>query len=633
MTKKCPEIPTLSDYRCPAPPEFWAVFPHSSLPEDISSPVNCEHLATLTEEAKSSWTGQQVARAEKAVRDQTHGASAFQKKPLPPACVGNAKSSYEHGELITDTLAAWTKAGIIKGPFISPPMPNFRSNSIMAVDQKEKIRLVMDMSRPEGRSFNSNLTRHLLDKVDMSTARKFGYSVKEAGQGAIMSKLDMKDAYKLIPAQKNDWRLQGMAWCGRFFVDLKGTFGGTPSVTNYDALAATTQDLAIYRSGIPRRWVHRTLDDSPVVSPVSSGWTPVFTQAYLDVCEELNIPLAQPCSRKEKAFCNETSGRVLGIWFDTSDQSWAYPEDKWVPLVREILDMLQAGKADLKKMQSIMGSLNDVAQMCPFLKGWRLPSLAFQSSFKEKEGFELSIPSQVKDDMIVCCKIIRAAGGGLPLAARPAGPALNYIRFASDAAGAQTTQIGGKTVTVPSALARGAASVGLNEEEDLIFVSRISWPSDFINNEHDEKGSLFGSKTTTLEAIGAMLPFLSIPAALSGRHVVLALDCMSVIYGWDKRQSSGDIAASILIRALHLISAFLACHIHFEHLPRREGRAGILTDDLSREETTSRPLLRGIRDIESPPQSPALWEWLQNPVEDWDLAFRILQDVEAICRS
>ena len=633
LAKKCPEVPTLADYRKPASPEFWKLFPSSPLPDDISSPVNVTVLAALVETAQESWTSQQRVRARKAIRDQQEGASAFQVKSLPPICVGNAKSSYEHGEIITDTLASWTKAGIIKGPFMGPPVPSFRSNSIMAVDQKDKVRLVMDMSRPEGRSFNDNLSKDKLDKVEMSTARQFGYSVREAGKDSIMSKLDMKDAYKLIPAKKQDWRLQGMSWGGRYFIDLKGTFGGTPSVSNYDALSGTTQDLAILQARIPRRWVHRTLDDSPVVSPAKSGCTPAFTKAYLDVCQELNIALAQPCPRKEKAFCNETSGRVLGIWFNTPDLSWAYPEDKLVPLVRTILAMLEAGTADLKTMQSIMGCLNDVAQLCPFMKGWRLPSLSYQSSFQDRNDIELPVPDQVRKDMIICSKIVLAAGGGLPLAARPAGPALNYVSFTSDAAGAQTAQQGGRTVTVPSALARGAASVSLDEDENLSFVSRIIWPLVFLNEEQDEKGSLFGSKSTTLETIGLMLPFLSNPALLAGRHVVLEVDCMAAIYGWDKRQVTGDKAASILIRALHLISAYLACHIHMEHRTRRTGRASIMADDLSREETTSGPLLKRVLAMESDPQCPALTSWLREPVEDWDLANRILQDVMTLCES
>jgi hypothetical protein len=284
-------------------------------------------------------------------------------------------------------------------------------------------------------------------------------------------------------------------------------------------------------------------------------------------------------------------------------------------------------------MQIIMGSLNDVGQLCPFLKGWRLPSLVFQSSFQDRTGIDLPIPPQVRADMQVCCRIILAAWAGLPLAARPSGPALNHLRFTSAAAGAQTAQQGGMTVTVPSSLARGAASVGLDDDENLIFVSRITWPLAFLNEEKDGKGSMIGSKTTTLEMIGIMLPFLSCPAALTGRHVILEVDCISVLFGWDKRQSNGDVTASILLRALHLISSFLACHVHLEHLPRRTSRASILADDLSREDTTSGPLLARVRAMESPHQCHSLTNWFRDPVEDWELANRILQDVEDMCST
>jgi hypothetical protein len=130
-----------------------------------------------------------------------------------------------------------------------------------------------------------------------------------------------------------------------------------------------------------------------------------------------------------------------------------------------------------------------------------------------------------------------------------------------------------------------------------------------------------------------MLPFLSQPASLAGRHVVLEVDCTSVIYGWDKRQASGDKSASILLRALHLISSYLACSIHMEHRIRRTSRGSILADDLTREETTSRPLRQRVQAMESPHLSPALANWLLDPVEDWELANRILQDVRTVCEQ
>jgi hypothetical protein len=43
-----------------------------------------------------------------------------------------------------------------------------------------------------------------LEKVKMSTAKEFSYAVLAAGKNAKMSKFDIKDAYKLIPAKKED---------------------------------------------------------------------------------------------------------------------------------------------------------------------------------------------------------------------------------------------------------------------------------------------------------------------------------------------------------------------------------------------------------------------------------------------
>jgi len=94
-----------------------------------------------------------------------------------------------------------------------------------------------------------------------------------------------------------------------------------------------------------------------------------------------------------------------------------------------------------------------------------------------------------------------------------------------------------------------------------------------------------------------------------------------------------DMEASIFIRALHLISSFLACQVHIEHLPRRSSRAAIMADDLSREETTSEVLEARVRLLESPHRSAALAAWLDNPVEDWDLATRLLREVEGLCGS
>jgi hypothetical protein len=631
LVKKCPEVPTLANYKVKPGPEFWKAFPQASLSTSVSTRVRVDILKARVAAMTGKWTRHQMARGARAIRNLEEGAEAFQKRPLPALSVPNAESAYTHGELITDSIATWVKAGILAGPFMSPPLPHFRANSICAIDQKDKVRLVLDMSRPKGRSFNDNISKRHVGRISMATAQSFSYKLLEAGKAAVMSKQDMKDAYKLIPAKAEDRRLQGMRWCGAYFVEEKMTFGSTASPYNYDVLSATVKDLAVSDCSIPSHWVQRCLDDVPSVAPASTTWNQEFSTSYSNICKDLGIPLAAPCPRNEKAFLNQTEGRVLGIWFDSKSLCWSYPGDKAVPLIRDINDILMSRVSGLRQFQKALGSINDVAQLCPFLKGFRKPANDFMASFLEDTEVLLQVPPQVSRDLQTCQKVIAAAWERLPIAARPADPPCNHLLFTSDAAGAVMGTVQGARMAMPSPCYRGVASVSLDEDLQPVFVCRLIWPLDFLNHARDSKGALFGAKSTTLEMVGLLLPFLTIPDMLAGKQVVLQVDNIAALFGWEDKQVKGDITASILIRALHLIEAFLACTIHVTHLPRMSSDAGRLADHLSREETTSEDEERVARRVEVSLTSTALLSWLKNPQEDWQLARDILQDVMLLC--
>jgi hypothetical protein len=127
----------------------------------------------------------------------------------------------KHGHVVTDTIADWVKSDFVAGPFSSPPFKNFRSNCLVAIEQPNKVRPVLDISLPKGHSFNDNVSKHLVEKTKMATAHNFAYSLREAGLGAVMSKFDAKDAYKMIPAPIQDYPSQGFCWLGRYFFEKK----------------------------------------------------------------------------------------------------------------------------------------------------------------------------------------------------------------------------------------------------------------------------------------------------------------------------------------------------------------------------------------------------------------------------
>ena len=87
----------------------------------------------------------------------------------------------------------------------------------------------------------------------MGTLKQFSHALREAGEGAIFSKFYIKDAYKLVPAKTEDYRLQGFCWLGKYFVETRLAFGGVSSPINFDRLGKTKDLIVCLRSGTPRK--------------------------------------------------------------------------------------------------------------------------------------------------------------------------------------------------------------------------------------------------------------------------------------------------------------------------------------------------------------------------------------------
>lgn len=122
-----------------------------------------------------------------------------------------------------------------------------------------------------------------------------------------------------------------------------------------------------------------------------------------------------------------------------------------------------------------------------------------------------------------------------------------------------------------------------------------------------------------------------IPNKLKKQHVVVRVDNIACIFGWENRSVNGDATASVLLRALHLISAFLECVVHFQHLPRMSSWDAELADRLSREATTTKHDLRLRRSFPEFPLPKSFQNWLENPNEDFSLAETLICEIEMLC--
>jgi hypothetical protein len=237
----------------------------------------------------------ELKRAEKCIEYLDIGAPSFQMSVLGPCSVKNSTAAFKHGIEVTDSIASWIVKGFVAGPFFSPPLDKFRSNSILAIPQQDKVRICINVSLPKENNLNNNIKKQSLEKVVMTSAKLFSYSILECGTGSRLWKFDFQDAYKNVPVPLHDLRLQGFSWLGAFFVELKQMFGVAALVQNFDILGNTIKACVLATCAIPRKFVHRRLDDVPLVAPLNSPWGHEFANTYRSICSKINMVLAPDC--------------------------------------------------------------------------------------------------------------------------------------------------------------------------------------------------------------------------------------------------------------------------------------------------------------------------------------------------
>ena len=200
------------------------------------------------------------------------------------------------------------------------------------------------------------------------------FSLCEAGYFAKMSKFNLVDAYKIIPAPLNDFRLQGFCWLQKYFVELiKQIFGAKAAVANFDFFSNTILSLAIAGTNFLKNFIHRCLDDVPFAAPAHTSWCEILTSKYSSICESLNVKFVSSRPKNEKAFSNSTFGKVLRIFFNSSDLSWSLPMAKRIEALLPIKKVISKDFLILSEMQEMLGRLNHINQMCNFLRGFMFP--------------------------------------------------------------------------------------------------------------------------------------------------------------------------------------------------------------------------------------------------------------------
>ena len=618
------EIPILDEYSNLPHEDFWLKFPFNPLPSKNSpnTPLLVDELENEILFLYDKLTNPQRISALKCVHDIRFGANSLVDTSMISELNDSNSTNMAKqkiGSFYTDQLVSLLKKKFISGPFIESPIENLRINSLFAIEQNDKYRPILNLSAPEGNSFNEAVSDERMGKIFMSSPVQVAQKLFNLGQGAIMSKIDHQSAYKLIPTRYEDLWLQGFRWLGRLFIETSQIFGARSSVPNYDRFHSCFSDLVKLKSGTPACFLERQLDDQIVITSTLEE-NKKFVETYIDLAKKINLPLA-PYDKPDKAFLYQTSGTILGIFFDTTNLTWSLPPAKNLKYSSFIAELLVKRLVSLNDIQKVLGMLNTVIQLCPPLKFFKSALIddLKRAFLVEPENIFLSSTSVMFLHRWLF--ILNDLKMGFPIPHFSNAPPTKSLVFVSDAAGCSDPKIDHRI---------GVGVVGhlFNHEEfsDIFYMGQCLWPTEFISQFHDIENKSFGNKTTLLETIGLIVAIVHNYSIIQSKHVVCKVDNVAVVWAYQNGKSRNDPYTSLMIAVLNHIACSTPFKLYVEHLPRVSTLPALLADTLSRTDHKGKSLIERVNIPIISDWPPALYAWFSNPILDWSLPSKILKD-------
>ena len=279
------------------------------------------------------------------------------KSPLTSAR-SNMPSAALHPQVISDYLAKELALDRMLGPF---PLTGWsgelhinRFGVIPKGHNTGKWRLITDLSFPPARSVNDGI-EPLLCSLSYITVDQVARIVQDMGRGALLAKIDIESAYRLIPVHPDDRTLQAMQWENEIYVDPMLPFGLRSAPKIFNAVADAFQWI-LQQQGVTH--ILHYLDDYITIGPPRTPVCQHNPETLLTMAAKLGVPIVT--QRTEGPV---TALTFLGIKIDTVSGQLLLPADK-LQRLKELLGEWGDRKVCLQKeLQSLIGLLNHACKV------------------------------------------------------------------------------------------------------------------------------------------------------------------------------------------------------------------------------------------------------------------------------
>ena len=177
------------------------------------------------------------------------------------------------------------------------------------------------------------------------------------GEGTLLVKIDLKNAYRMVPDYPADRHFLGVQWRGKCYVDTALPFGLRSAPIIFSAVADALL-WVMYRRGI-LSGVHY-LDDYLFFGRPGLLEGARNREIALATCHELGVPIAA-----HKVEGPTTQLVFLGLELDTAEQVLRLPEGKMARITAELEKWERRVSCSRRELQELIGLLQHAATVVP----------------------------------------------------------------------------------------------------------------------------------------------------------------------------------------------------------------------------------------------------------------------------
>ena len=273
--------------------------------------------------------------------------------------VANSQSAYSH-EAVVDAylerevvdLGRVLRLGQTlpeqwKEPYVSPV-------AVIPKPRSEKFRLIHNLSSGGRHSVNERIPVEL-GYVQYITHRDIAVKLLSLGQGVWLFSFDVEDAFRHIPVHPDDWQYFLILWKGTLYADKRVGFGSCTGPAHYDRLGRALVAIMAHQ-GVD---LMRMVDDHLGSGATQGQCGERQTRAHA-LLAFLGLPRAVHKDVDPTHVVDFT-----GIRWDTAEMLASIPEAKWCFMVAEVQGVVDAGRASLDQLRSVVGRLMNVVTIVP----------------------------------------------------------------------------------------------------------------------------------------------------------------------------------------------------------------------------------------------------------------------------